>query len=530
MIALAQRHWLSLFVFVVLATALATYRDYGISWDEYVQSEYGQLALRYYSSGGEDKSCLEFRNLRFYGPVFEMAAAALHSETGMDRFFARHLLSALMGVLTLVGVAVYAGMAGGRVMSFAATLCLLMTPVFYGHWYINSKDIPFAALFVWSMVFTARLLGSGGATWKNSLSAGLAMGLTAAIRPTGVALLLGMLAVGVGYRIVAAFLPSGHKRPLAPLLLMAFFQALLTVVIMTLLWPLAHTGLANLMAGIGEGMKFSIAYPTLFAGHVILSDRLPSLYVLEYIVITTPVFALAMMVGAMGAGALEIWEKPGSDRSTCLFLLFAWFFAPILFFMFFGANIYDRLRHFLFVLPAVAIFAGLAAQRLAGLLAGRRAMAAIFAMAILFCLPLPEMIRLHPYQYAYFNFLVGGVKGASGRYETEYWSTSNREAMEYINTQSGGKKVRVLAAANDFNKISVTWYAAPNVEVQTVQEKFGDKPDLSKAAGPDGLPEGFDYYLATYRFGMSRAFPQAPVEFAVKRSGAVFAVVKGRLR
>ncbi|MDH5755365.1 MAG: hypothetical protein OEZ55_01685, partial [Nitrospinota bacterium] len=78
MIALAQRHWLSLFVFVVLATALATYRDYGISWDEYVQSEYGQLALRYYSSGGEDKSCLEFRNLRFYGPVFEMAAAALH--------------------------------------------------------------------------------------------------------------------------------------------------------------------------------------------------------------------------------------------------------------------------------------------------------------------------------------------------------------------------------------------------------------------------------------------------------------------
>lgn len=44
-----------------------------------------------------------------------------------------------------------------------------------------------------------------------------------------------------------------------------------------------------------------------------------------------------------------------------------------------------------------------------------------------------DMVRLHPYQYAYFNRLIGGgLASAVGRYEIDYWSTSYKEGVEWV--------------------------------------------------------------------------------------------------
>jgi len=42
------------------------------------------------------------------------------------------------------------------------------------------------------------------------------------------------------------------------------------------------------------------------------------------------------------------------------------------------------------------------------------------------------MVRLHPYQYVFYNALVGGPAGSLGVYDTEYWFTSTRYAMEKL--------------------------------------------------------------------------------------------------
>jgi hypothetical protein len=42
------------------------------------------------------------------------------------------------------------------------------------------------------------------------------------------------------------------------------------------------------------------------------------------------------------------------------------------------------------------------------------------------------MIALHPYQYLYFNRLVGGLEGASGRYDTDYWVNIMPEAVDAL--------------------------------------------------------------------------------------------------
>ena len=44
-----------------------------------------------------------------------------------------------------------------------------------------------------------------------------------------------------------------------------------------------------------------------------------------------------------------------------------------------------------------------------------------------------DMVRLHPYQYVYFNrLLAGGLASAVTRYETDYWSASYKEGIEWV--------------------------------------------------------------------------------------------------
>ena len=53
--------------------AAATFRDYGLGWDDYTHSEYGDLLVSLYSSGFADKRALSFVNLYMYGGGFDLS-------------------------------------------------------------------------------------------------------------------------------------------------------------------------------------------------------------------------------------------------------------------------------------------------------------------------------------------------------------------------------------------------------------------------------------------------------------------------
>ena len=56
--------------------AAATFRDYGLGWDDYTHSQYGDLLVSLYSSGFTDKRALSFVNLYMYGGGFDLARRA----------------------------------------------------------------------------------------------------------------------------------------------------------------------------------------------------------------------------------------------------------------------------------------------------------------------------------------------------------------------------------------------------------------------------------------------------------------------
>jgi hypothetical protein len=285
-------------------------------------------------------------------------------------------------------------------------------------------------------------------------------------------------------------------------------------------WPWAHEApLANPIRSILYSASAFKAFPVLFAGQVTPSDALPASYLFTYLLIATPLPILAL-AGIGLVGSLREQRRRGLVATSLILGLFQlWFTLPLLLYVVVRPNSYDGMRHFLFVLPALAFFAALGVHTAASLFSRRRSIA-VAVLTLALASSTLSMIRLHPYQSSYFNALVGGVAGAAGRYETDYWISSYREAMLWINDRAleqPGRPLRVLIAANQWSITGAQAYAAPSVKLQPL------KPQQAKGA----LPRGYDYYLATTRYFSDKNFPEAPIVHRVGREGATFAVIKG---
>jgi len=86
---------------VLALIAALTFRDYGLGWDDYAHSEYGDLLLSLYASGFKDLRAFSFVNLYMYGGGFDMAAALLAKILPFDLFDTRRLSGALVGLAGL---------------------------------------------------------------------------------------------------------------------------------------------------------------------------------------------------------------------------------------------------------------------------------------------------------------------------------------------------------------------------------------------------------------------------------------------
>src|SRR5579862_8529019 len=84
--------WLTLAGTVIVV--LATFPDYGVTWDEDLHNWYGIEALNYYLSGFADTRALHFPDLVNYGAAFDMLAAGVNRLSPLGVYETRHLLNA----------------------------------------------------------------------------------------------------------------------------------------------------------------------------------------------------------------------------------------------------------------------------------------------------------------------------------------------------------------------------------------------------------------------------------------------------
>ena len=94
----------------------------------------------------------------------------------------------------------------------------------------------------------------------------------------------------------------------------------------------------------------------------------------------------------------------------------------------------------------------------------------ILKAALLMIMVLPGVyscIQLHPYEYIYYNSIVGGVQGANRKFELDYWVTSFRESLYYINEVAKPKTKARVVTVGYYRDIA----ADPNAGVVMVDVK-----------------------------------------------------------
>lgn len=154
-------------------------------------------------------------------------------------------------------------------------------------------------------------------------------------------------------------------------------------------------------------------------GYCASAASLPRTYLPVWFAVTTPL----LHVAAAGSALLGWRTLP---RGT--FAVLAQIVTLPILSIATAAPLYDAERQFLFVIPAWCVVGALGLARLASGLsvrpAARRIAVAVAASAM--AVVAVDSVRLHPYQYAYFNE-VGRWLRPSENFETDYWGFSLAE-------------------------------------------------------------------------------------------------------
>jgi hypothetical protein len=413
-----------------------TFRDYGLGWDDYAHSQYGELLLALYGSGFADQRALSFVNLYKYGGGFDMAAALAAKILPFDLFETRRLAGAAVGIIGLIATWRIGRRLGGPTAGLIGLLLLATCPLYYGHMFINAKDAPFAAAMAVLLLGMVRAFDEYPQPDPRTVAlAGIGLGLVFGSRilagiaaPYALAALLFIAASEArttGLRRCSARVGEFTWR-LLPALALGYL-------IMGLLWPWSILAPLNpIRAAEYFDTFFEKPWRELFAGKVIPVTAMPASYLPKLFALKLPEIMLALgLAGAAGAFVAATRRQLPLNRRANFVLVALAAILPVLVAILAHPAFYNGLRHFVFVVPPFAVLGGLAGAWLfeRAHVFGKTATAILAALFIGgMALPVSDIIRLHPYQYTAFNWASGGVRMAHDNYMLDYWGLAFKQA------------------------------------------------------------------------------------------------------
>lgn len=196
--------------------------------------------------------------------------------------------------------------------------------------------------------------------------------------------------------------------------------------------------------------NISVALRVLFNGQIFWSNKLPWYYYSMYILYTVPILILiGFFTNILVYRIYRKYLKP----VFIFFLYFAVLF-PLAYVVYKESNVYGGWRHIMFIFPSLVVISGITLDSVARILKFRYLKYA-YALIIVAGLvhPIRFMIVNHPFEYIYFNEIMGSVKNAYGRFENDYYLNSLRQGSEWLIENilpdvPAGKKIRVATNAS----------------------------------------------------------------------------------
>jgi 4-amino-4-deoxy-L-arabinose transferase-like glycosyltransferase len=320
----------------------------------------------------------------------------------------------------------------GRRAAFFTCIGLTLLPRFFGDAHLTTLDVPTAAL----VLATAAVYYAAAQrnSWRLAMVAGVLLGLG----------LLTKLNAAFIIAVLGIWTLWFHRQ----MLIKAAVAFLLIAPLVFLIgWPwLWHDTFTNL----GKYLGFHLHhYPvlTFYLGRIY--EYAPWHYPFVIIAVTTPVLFLLLMLAGL---ARAVARRPAREGEWLLVLGALLFILPSA--MPFAPK-YNGVRLFLPAFPFLMALAGGAftngsnwlATRLEkrmnlGQLANLPAKLTLLLGLIIMLPALIGIVKISPYELAYYNTLIGGPRGAQRHgFETIYWGGPYLEALSFLNqfTKSDAK-------------------------------------------------------------------------------------------
>jgi hypothetical protein len=283
---------------------------------------------------------------------------------------------------------------------------------------------------------------------------------------------------------------------------------------MGLVWPWAIMEPGNPLHALTYFSHFfEKPWKEMFDGALVSVPDMPWSYLPTLFVLQLPEVMLGLLAIGVG-GTFTLLSRGNVDarRKTILLMLMLAAMLPLVIAMVKRPALYNGIRHFIFVIPAMAVLAGVALAWVMGWIGQTRRAWQPVALAVFvfgLMLPLGEMIRLHPYQYTHFNHIAGTVRTADNLFMLDYWGLALKQASDGLREQ--------LDERQEAPPQGRKWKVAV----------CGPQRPAQVALGPD-FTIGWDSNAADFAMTLGEFYCKgltAPVMVEIKRDDVVFARV-----
>lgn len=480
------------FLFILLSLSLfilmpSLSSDFGITGDEHYQRIYGDKLLKHHASGGNDESYLDYKNLKYYGGIFDFTTSWLNPSDNKtppfhvdskgvihreleepqfqipirrfgDVYSFRHLINSLVGFLLMLFTGLLAKeLTGSWRTAFFALLFIFLSPRIFGHSMNNPKDIPFAAAFIFTLYYLFKVINSLPRPSIINLAL-LSIGIVFAINVrVGGLLLIVYSAIFIGLSHVWHSKLRKKLREGSYLIRLGGIGVLISIIGFLggqLFWPWAQQApFSNPFKALALMSDFDKIINFLFEGKRIWSDEVPWYYIPKWFAISSPLF---LHIGLLFfIGFIYIRKSRDVIFNLCAISFIAIF--PIVYAILKQSPLYDGMRHFIFVYPIFVILASWGWHVLFLKFSHIKLHRIITSVLFIFLLSLPSSFMLinHPYQYVYFNEVFGGVDKAYAEYETDYWMISMKGLSDWFVINNPEAKLGLDAVQDGMSKSEI---------------------------------------------------------------------------
>jgi hypothetical protein len=430
----------SLFIFL----GYSIYKDYGVSTDEPTDFIRGQVNYNRMMGGSNtvyQNECAKTENICYYPPLFSMLLYA-YAPTGDTQsiYLHRHQLTFAVFafsafVFFLIGKKIFKDWKIGLLGS----LFLIISPRIFSNSFYNPKDIPFLSAYIIA-VFTMLLFHEK----KNLLTAilhGIATAVVCSIRTPGLIIIPTTFFFYL-FDLILAKEPLNLKNLRSSKYLKAILLGIsfliVTAGLMILFFPLLYTDpVGNFIKSFNIMKQYPWNDYELFLG-LVIRNHTPWDYSIVWFAISSPIFYLILFF--IGTDSLYSIAKTRVLAHILamrdLYVAATCGILPIIIVIVMKSTIYNENRQMYFCYPMLLLISLYGFKIVLDKLKQRTIHWQIWAGAILvlgLAYPVYFMVRYHPNEQVYFNFLAGTkMSDIKSSFSIDSWGLSIKQGMDFI--------------------------------------------------------------------------------------------------